>query len=471
MAPKINPDSIHLGKDQNAPEQSPADNLYFADYFPSPPKEEQPISCLLPPNVPPLFPPKPPLEPLRPACEFLFPDVTIVPPSFFPKFELPCPCETLEASSNIVLRNFAEGSFLSISTSGPNNCNDPQKASECAIDFRGFLEFPPACPNVSLDISGNFAKAFEGSRIELTSNGECGHTITYDFQANVCEKFSAKLCEGGITFGRAFGDSSLSLIPKSTPDCGFEMCGDFNIKVCEDFESSIDLEFVGRGVKSQQFTLESAGSEDPNGICYSRYRGRVEFDACPSIGVEGNIAIEGNAVSSNTLSLTADDCKIRWDGIVRVDACIETEVKGKPCLKGNLVKNNTLAITPLQRIESSPICGFELTGCAEIGDACEEFNVDFDLSIDFGDAPTEVELEYEGPPTCTFKQKRKHYLPACKSVCIEGSPEIKACDDPKNKLQVNNTLALVPAEKGDEDRKSTRLNSSHEWISRMPSSA
>ena len=31
--------------------------------------------------------------------------------------------------------------------------------------------------------------------------------------------------------------------------------------------------------------------------------------------------------------------------------------------------------------------------------------------------------------------------------------------------------ALVPAEKLLADRKSTRLNSSHEWISRMPSSA
>ena len=32
-------------------------------------------------------------------------------------------------------------------------------------------------------------------------------------------------------------------------------------------------------------------------------------------------------------------------------------------------------------------------------------------------------------------------------------------------------LSLMLAQKNETDRKSTRLNSSHEWISRMPSSA
>ena len=32
-------------------------------------------------------------------------------------------------------------------------------------------------------------------------------------------------------------------------------------------------------------------------------------------------------------------------------------------------------------------------------------------------------------------------------------------------------MVLVPTPEGTIDRKSTRLNSSHEWISRMPSSA
>ena len=42
--------------------------------------------------------------------------------------------------------------------------------------------------------------------------------------------------------------------------------------------------------------------------------------------------------------------------------------------------------------------------------------------------------------------------------------------DPENHVS-KTYLVLVERLPGEEDRKSTRLNSSHEWISRMPSSA
>jgi hypothetical protein len=447
MAPKINPNSIHLGKDQNDSEQISVDNLYFADYFPAPPKEEQPIACALPPDIPPLFPPKAPLEPLRPVCEFLFPDVTLLPPVFNPKVELPCVCETLEASTNILLKNFKEGSFLTFSTGGPANCNDPVLASSCALNFTGFLEPPDACPSVALTVSGNFSKPFAGSSITLEPKDDnCGHNINYDFNLDVCEDFSANICPGGIAFGKAFSkDSKLTLQTKPKPNCGVELCGNLDLQVCVDFESSIDIAFSGTAVKSQEFSLESVGAEN-GGLCSSKILGRVEIDACPEINVLGQFLIEGNAVKSNTTKITKQDsCGLVFEGGVKIDACIDTVVKGDVCVRGNLVSNNSLVIKPLEPTGDSPVCGLEIGGCIDLFDACKEFDVEVDFAIDFGSSPPEITTVLTPVPSCGFKTTQKHYLDACKDICITGRPDISS-----GKLAISNSLALQPkAKNGD----------------------
>jgi hypothetical protein len=454
MAPKINPSSIHLGKDQGAPPQVPADNRYFADYFPAPAKEDQPVSCALPPEIPPLFPPKLPLEPLEPSCEFTFPDVTPIPPVFNPKIELPCVCEQLEATVDIRLENFSEGSYIRMSTGGPNNCVS-QEASECTINLEGFLKPPPACPTTELNVAGRFGKAFTGnSKLNVQREDDCAHTIIYDFDINVCETFAADVCPGGISFGSGFKPgSNLTLTPKSAPDCGVELCGKLDLDVCVDLEVQGELCVTGNAVTRNDIKIEALTNNATGGVCGIGIGGCLDINACIEVEVEGDFCVTGNAVTKNDLAIrpltnkAGEACGVEVAGCLDINACVDFTVIGELCVTGGLVANNTLVIQPIQQTNDSLVCGIELGGCVELFDACTEFNPVINIDVSLGSAEfSETSITVNGPPDCGFEYDSKIKVKGCPSICVDGEPRITSPKD----IFGQNSLRLVPMPQDDE---------------------
>jgi hypothetical protein len=431
MSLKINPSTVHLGKDQNAGPQTPADNQYYANYVPSPPKEEQPPSCLLPPALP-IELTEAPLVKIDQSCSYTFPEVIPLPPIFNPPINIPCACETLSYTNNVVIEGGGPGSFLSLIAGGPQNCEGDQPA-ECNISLTGLITFPIVCESFDVDVNITSSGAAKASSIVgvRNENTGCGVSITGNIDAEACETFSAS--SQVTTTGALTG--SLELVPTSLPNCEVLLIGNLDVKACEQFTATGAIQVGGNAGKgSIQLTSNSA----PN--CSLNLTGDITVDACVDFTTSGQINITGNAVKSSSISISpqaAPNCGLNITGEAVIDACVLFNVEGNIQTSGTVVKSNTIALTT----KPAPECGLVIDGSLDFEEVCTEFKVIGDFGIEGNIVESsDFTIQAKDVPFCGIELSGKTKLKACKDFEVEGTLQFEGDPVESNNITVEGSF-------------------------------
>ena len=234
MNHRIDVSSIHLGEGSQ----------YYAQYLPAATTQAE---CALPStqdfvlsNVP--------LEPLNETCQFTFPGITPIPPTYIPAAPPPISCADFTGIVNIVGLNAAKTTKISGTSAGVPTC---------------------------------------------------GFNISGIVDVLACESFKAS---GKVEFtGAAKKDSTLTLLATSRPDCGVALNGIINVAACETFSSEGTIT-----VKSKEKTrglsvnTKTAIAVTPASIpaCGFKLDGELELDACSSF----NLIVDSSGSAATTLS-------------------------------------------------------------------------------------------------------------------------------------------------------------------------
>lgn len=423
MSNSIDPDSIHLGGN---------DAQYYAAYIPTPIPEPG-TPCALPPEIPWNVHTRE-LLPLSQSCLFAFPDVTPLPPIYNPPVFNFASCETLSTDVKFTFSKPFKGSTLTLTTEGPKSGRSGM--SECKFVLEQDLHLPDICESFNAESDITFSKNLANSSLQLVSStapdcgfllkgnfdlanvcetanidldisyrgairnsvlfvnsggpGSCDHIIGGDLNVDACETFTAK---SSVGFSRQLDKSTLSIVPRGTPDCGFELTGNITLgEVCESANMSTNVKFEGAARKSvltfrvprSTYSIGSPpsapgypGYVSPDGVfyneqgaasCDSELFGSIVVDACETFITDYQINFVGAPVRKSNWSLSsssAPSCAAILTGDVEIQACTDFFAGGTINFSGNAVKSGGVQLLAT----GQPSCGVMLTGDVEIN-AC-----------------------------------------------------------------------------------------------------
>jgi hypothetical protein len=238
-----------------------------------------------------------------------------------------------------------------------------------------------------------------------------------------CEKFEANV---DINFRRAAKPSSLHFVPKSIPDCGFDLVGDIDVHACETITAETNITTCN-ATKGSNLILRTGGPDNESGACSIILEGSICAEACESFTASSSINIVGPTSSTGKKMVTRDewtfepssipDCGVKLFGDVELMACVDFKVDGQFSFNGPHWKSDTLTITA----NGSPDCGLVLEGALEI-EACKDFNFSNKATIKgnkSGIVSGSWEMKPSAQPNCGLDIVGDIIISACNQMDIE----------------------------------------------------